>query len=72
VLQVVLAFVSFGVPIVGALHGINALFILGTAVRAVSLTSQPIAAAAAAPGAGVPSQRPAAETSEAPRPAPPA
>ncbi len=31
VLQVALAFVAFGAPIVGALHGINALAILGTA-----------------------------------------
>ena len=38
VLQVVLAFVSFSAPIIGALHGINALLILGTAARAVALT----------------------------------
>jgi hypothetical protein len=38
VLQVVLAFVAFGAPIVGALHGINALAILGTAARAGALT----------------------------------
>jgi heme A synthase len=38
VLQVVLAFVSFGVPLVGALHGINALAVLGTAARASALT----------------------------------
>jgi hypothetical protein len=38
VLQVVLAFVSFGAPIVGALHGINALAILGAAGRAGALT----------------------------------
>ena len=38
VLQVALAFVSFGAPIVGALHGINALAVLGTAGRAASLT----------------------------------
>jgi hypothetical protein len=34
VLQVVLAFVSFGAPVVGALHGMNALAILGTALNA--------------------------------------
>lgn len=34
ILQVVLAFVSFAAPVVGALHGLNALAILGTAVRA--------------------------------------
>jgi heme A synthase len=37
VLQVVLAFVAFGAPIVGALHGLNALAVLGTAVRASML-----------------------------------
>ena len=44
VLQVVLAFIGFGVPVIGALHGINALFVLGAAVRAMGLTSQPLAA----------------------------
>jgi hypothetical protein len=34
VLQVVLAFVAFGAPIVGALHGINALALIGVAGRA--------------------------------------
>jgi hypothetical protein len=72
VLQVVLAFLGFGIPVFGALHGINALIILGTAVRAVSLTSEPIGAAVGAPGSGVPAQRPAPQTSEATRPAPPA
>lgn len=72
VLQVVLAFIGFGVPIVGALHGINALIVLGVAVRAVSAASRPIDAAADAAGTGVPTQRPAPQTSEAPRPAPPA
>ena len=43
VLQVVLAFIGFGVPVIGALHGINALFLLGAAVRAMGLTSQPVA-----------------------------
>ena len=38
VLQVALAFVAFGAPIVGALHGINALAVLGSAVRANMLT----------------------------------
>jgi heme A synthase len=73
VLQVVLAFLSFGVsPLFGALHGINALFVLGTAVRAVSLTSEPVAAAAGAPAADVPAQRPAPQANQASRPAPPA
>ncbi|WP_028046592.1 hypothetical protein [Cellulomonas sp. URHE0023] len=34
VLQVVLAFVSFGAPAVGALHGMNALAILGVSITA--------------------------------------
>ena len=38
ILQVILAFVSFGAPIVGALHGVNALAVLGTAARASALT----------------------------------
>jgi heme A synthase len=37
VLQVALAFVAFSAPVVGALHGINALAVLGTAVRATML-----------------------------------
>ena len=34
VLQVVLAFVAFGAPVVGALHGMNALAILGVSITA--------------------------------------
>ena len=34
VVQVVLAFVSFGVPIIGALHGINAVVVFGLALYA--------------------------------------
>ena len=45
VLQVVLAFVAFSAPIVGALHGINALVILGAAARAGALTRDTRAAA---------------------------
>jgi hypothetical protein len=40
VLQVVLAFVAFSAPVVGALHGINALVVLGTAIRASMLTRE--------------------------------
>lgn len=72
VLQVVLAFLGFGIPAFGALHGINALIILGAAVRAVGAASQPIDAAAARAGSGVPAQRPAPQSSDATRPAPPA
>lgn len=45
VVQVVLAFVSFGVPAVGALHGINALVVLGLAVAALKSagTTEPLA-----------------------------
>ena len=44
VVQVVLAFVSFGVPAVGALHGINAIVVLGLALytgRRVATTALP-------------------------------
>ncbi|NUU16191.1 hypothetical protein HP550_02870 [Cellulomonas humilata] len=34
VLQIVLAFVAFGAPVVGALHGANALAILGVSITA--------------------------------------
>lgn len=34
VVQVVLAFVSFGVPVIGALHGINAFVVFGLALYA--------------------------------------
>jgi heme A synthase len=44
VLQVTLAFVAFGAPIVGALHGLNALVVFGTAVRTVLLTREPVGA----------------------------
>jgi hypothetical protein len=55
VLQVVLAFVSFGAPIVGALHGINALVILGLAgMAARRATATPtVTSATAAPAAPV-------------------
>jgi hypothetical protein len=36
--QVTLAFLAFGLPAIGALHGLNALVVFGTAVRAVMLT----------------------------------
>ena len=38
VVQVALAFLSFGIPAIGALHGLNALIVFGTAVRASLLT----------------------------------
>lgn len=46
VVQVVLAFVAFGVPAIGALHGINALIVLGvagnTARRAAMVDRAPV------------------------------
>jgi heme A synthase len=44
VLQVVLAFLAFSVPAIGALHGINALAIIGTSMRAIALTRTPAGA----------------------------
>jgi len=44
VLQVLLAFLAFSAPVLGALHGINALVVLGTAIRAALLTREPAAA----------------------------
>lgn len=49
VLQIVLAFVGFGVPAVGALHGINALVIIGlaeTAARRANVAERAPAVAA--------------------------
>jgi hypothetical protein len=47
VLQVLLAFASFGAPIVGALHGANALAILGTAITTARRAAEPGSAAPA-------------------------
>ena len=57
VLQVVLAFVAFGAPIVGALHGINALLILGAAARAAMLAGPAATAGAGAAAGSIPAQR---------------
>jgi hypothetical protein len=54
VLQVVLAFVAFGLPIIGALHGINALFMFGAAARAAALIRTPAVARTDATGTSVP------------------
>ena len=60
VVQVVLAFISFGVAAVGALHGINALVILGLAVmtarRAATSDAEHVAAPTSAQHGGVPQQ----------------
>jgi hypothetical protein len=58
--QVTLAFVAFAAPVVGALHGLNALVVLGTAVRAAALTR---AASDAGRGAAVPAPRSSADSS---------
>jgi heme A synthase len=69
VLQVVLAFVAFGAPIVGALHGLNALAIFGTAIRASMLTRETAAARGSASGAfDVPRQSTGTSAPEASRP----
>jgi hypothetical protein len=46
VLQITLAFVAFGAPVVGALHGMNALAILGVSITAASrVSTAPLSAA---------------------------
>jgi heme A synthase len=57
VLQVALAFAAFSAPIIGALHGINALILLGAAGRAAALTRETGAAGPGTPAGAVPSQR---------------
>jgi hypothetical protein len=56
VLQVVLAFVAFGAPVVGALHGLNALALFAVAVvagRRVRTASPALTAPPAQPTAAV-------------------
>ena len=58
VLQVALALFAFMVtPALGALHGVNALVLLGAAGRAAALTRTPAAAAADSATPGIPAQR---------------
>jgi hypothetical protein len=54
VLQFMLAFVAFSVPVIGALHGINAIVLLGVAGYASRRVGRPAAARASteAPAAG--------------------
>lgn len=69
VLQVVLAFVSFSAPVVGALHGINAFAVLGSAVRASMLTRESAAGRSSVPAAfEVPRQATGSSAPEASRP----
>lgn len=49
VLQVLLAFVAFGVPAIGALHGINAIAVLGTAITASRRATGPMPLVQTAP-----------------------
>ncbi len=51
VLQVVLAFVAFGVPLIGMLHGINALLLFWLAFRAARAADEVETGAADAPEA---------------------
>ena len=69
-LQAVLAFVAFGAPIVGALHGLNALAIIGSAVRASMLTREagPARRQSVGGAATVPSQSVGSSAPEASRP----
>jgi hypothetical protein len=59
VLQVLLAFVAFGAPIIGALHGLNALLLFGAAGRAAMQTRTTAAATSSdtAAAGGIPAQR---------------
>jgi len=69
VLQVVLAFVAFGAPVVGALHGLNALAIFATAIRASMLTRDSVARRDSVTGAyDVPRQATGSSAPEASRP----
>ena len=68
VLQVVLAFVAFGAPAVGALHGINALAIFATAGRASMLTRESGGRAGVTGSYGVPQQASGSSAPEASRP----
>ena len=69
ILQVALALFAFSVPALGALHGINALAVFGTAVRASMLTREPAAVRGSATGAyAVPQQSTGSSAPEASRP----
>ena len=69
VLQVALALFAFSVPALGALHGINALAVFGTAVRASMLTRGSVTGRASGTGAyDVPQQSTGSSAPEASRP----
>ena len=69
-LQVALAMFAFSVPALGALHGINALAVLGTSVRASMLTREAAGTrrASTAGAVGVPRQSTDSGAPEASRP----
>jgi hypothetical protein len=56
-LQVALAFAAFSAPVIGALHGINALALLGVAGRAGALTRDTRAAGTGTAAGAVPVPR---------------
>jgi hypothetical protein len=69
ILQVALALFAFSVPSLGALHGINALAVLGTAVRASMLTRDAGTRRESRPGeVDVPRQATGSSSPEASRP----
>jgi len=69
ILQVALALFAFSVPALGALHGINALAVLGTSIRAFMATRQGVAARTSETGGyAVPQQAAGSSAPEASRP----
>jgi hypothetical protein len=69
VLQVALALFAFSVPALGALHGINALAVLGTSVRASMLAREAGVTRTSAGGAAdIPQQASGSPAPEASRP----
>jgi len=69
ILQVALALFAFSLPALGALHGINALAVFGTAVRASMLTRERAAVRGSSAGAyDVPQQAAGSSAPEASRP----
>jgi heme A synthase len=69
ILQVALALFAFSVPALGALHGINALAVLGTAIRASMLTRENVGARTSTTGGfDVPQQASGSSAPESSRP----
>ena len=69
ILQVALALFAFSVPALGALHGINALAVLGTSIRAFMATRESVVARTGASGGyDVPQQAAGSSAPEASRP----